>query len=517
MNSRHRNRIHALMGIVGLVLGCGLVFNIADSEVTEDSADAYWAHNVQLTSGVMSTGTLLENLQCVDSGQPAAGQGQNGVNINTVEGANAVALIWENPPPANYYYQVKITLTGDGGYELATNDWNIGLTYYAPLGCDDGSAWGNNSASGSTITNNDGWHVVCSNPNTVGSSNGNTSSMTTVPVSINGTEYQAYAALGPSNQGWAGYPYTTTYLNPNGAYTTSGTTVTSVAGLNAVLFGLNIGTTGSTRTVTGTVTIEAYGPGGISYAASGGGMTTTGNPWLATSSTYAWSITYPPSGNTGGSTTCTLQSQYVDISSGPDMNQLQGTGIQGGTFTDASWSFDNVIPGESYARSIVIANTGTEAFTLGATIQAAASTGLLTSSTTYSGDVTGLTASSAPTDSSAVAQNTVTDVTALTPTSNSSTGDTDVSVYGMRTGTCAASGTDSLGNTQAGTSQVTNVSTTPTPASVLGPSTITMQPGDVITMCFVFELDSSAANSLQGATDTDSAGNASLTVNLTAN
>lgn len=113
------------------------------------------------------------------------------------------------------------------------------------------------------------------------------------------------------------------------------------------------------RTFTGQVSVVASVPG---------------TSWTVTSQTYLWTVTYPNRAG-AGVTTCTALNPNVDIAVGASEAALDLTGDDG-TWQHTNWTFTDVLPGESYARSITVKNVGTLPVTLSATLSQASALGL---------------------------------------------------------------------------------------------------------------------------------------------
>ena len=200
--------------------------------------------------------------------------------------------------------------------------------------------------------------------------------------------------------------------------------------------------------VTGTMSIVAVGPGG----------------WTSDVVAVQWRIYGTP-----GTQACLIRTPTFDMMVGPSSDSLNLEG-PGGEYTDASWSLNGMLPGDSLARQFLIKNngdipfdvTGTIALTSAATSytgHASTIQGLTATTTTYTGDATGTPA----------AVNTTTSYTPL--------GGVPIS---MSSGSC-----DSSGSTL-------NVGTlTQSTANALS-APITIQPGSSATVCVLLALSSTA-------------------------
>ena len=240
-----------------------------------------------------------------------------GPSGNDDSGVHNIKLAWDSQAPTGTSYAVTVKVTGDSGsngagWPMWPQDWDI-------AGPDVG-------IDCTMSTNN----AEC----------------------VNGTTIYA---TGPINTALIDRPTSTTTMTMPGLQQ-----IQFGVGDNILSGGYQGG--GVPRTFTGEVSVVATTPD-------------TSGSWTSSSQTYLWTVTYPDRPGEGV-TTCTELNPNVDIVVGANEASLNLPGDDPGPWQHTNWTFTDVLPGESYARSITVKNVGTLPVTLSATLSQASALGL---------------------------------------------------------------------------------------------------------------------------------------------
>jgi hypothetical protein len=476
----------ALAGVV--VLGLVGVSNVVTSTVTADEADAYWAQYIGVQSSTIAAGSAMPNVGCVvmngnqnpdpggssfvvppnstvgkspadfpympnpapsnpgpvvyggtDTGYASgwngwygvlssvgtavtmpqvtsaagvapvtlsqsnrAGTGANGAN--TVHDVYDIAVAWDKPTKGMTYL-VTLTLTSDGGGVITNgNIWNTSGFDWIPDAL--------TGTPGNYVPQRPGRSLPVNTPGTNTTQCGWSDNGSTTPA-INGS---------PSNPCVANGPYVFGPVNQQTGGATKPATVTKIVDykgtLSYVAFGLDAGAVGSNWTFSGTISVQAIDPSGA---------------WTWSTPTYNWSVNYKGTLALGGESRCTLGSINSVAIGGSN------TGPFSANYLDNMFNLQGAVPGESFAATLLVKNTGTTSLDVTALVSATQATDLFTSVISYNGDVsTGGTANSvtyAPVGSNSTV--------AYTPPQGGNP-------YMLRKGYCAVQGATAAGGVSTG-------------------------------------------------------------------